>query len=178
MKKITGKKLDLLSALLVLLILSILTTFVQIFMQVSDPDVFAGYFRIPMLFFLNTLPVFLCAVFLYFATGSICAGYSITAAFVFVLLTVNHYKIHFRDEPLIPNDLHLFKEASNILQNYDIYVSMRVVLCGVIIIILAVLTGLLFHDKREKWYVRCTGIVCVTVLGFISLKFSCLHFGQ
>lgn len=171
MKKLLNNKFNWKLALPAILILSVFMTFIQIFVQVSDPAVAAGYFKVPLLFFLNMLPVLLCMAFLYFATNNICVSYSVTAAVLFALLTVNHYKIYFRDDPLNPNDMLLYKEVGNIVQNYQLTLSWRIVIAAIIFIVLAVLAGFFLRTVKEKWYVRCAGLVCVIALGAVSLKF-------
>ena len=102
------------------------------FVQVSDPPLPQAISGCRCFSFKHAAGAFVHG-FLYFATtNNICVSYSVTAAVLFALLTVNHYKIYFRDDPLNPNDMLLYKEVGNIVQNYQLTLS-RHFDCGICI---------------------------------------------
>ncbi len=171
MNKIKKKNVSMPVALLIILLLSAVMVGLQMFMQITDPAVAANFYKAPLLFVFNLLPVFMCMVALYFITNSICISYGITGVFIFALLTVNNYKVYFRDEPLIPNDFNLFNEATTILKNYDIVISMKVVATGLAIVALTVLSALFVKSRKPKWYVRLAGILCVVAISVVSVKY-------
>lgn len=102
-------------------------------------ELFKSYFRIPRLVLLNLLPGVFLAVFLYFLTNS--AGFSFALASGVTLLAnfVNYFKLLFRNDPLIAEDVTLINEAAGIAGRYDITISLSMWLA-----ILACIAGSIF----------------------------------
>ncbi len=72
---------------------------------------FESYFSVPMLAFLNLLPVVLVLVFLWILTDRPWLAFLLTAALVVSLTYANYYKVVFRDDPLVAEDLASMFEA-------------------------------------------------------------------
>lgn len=87
------------------------------------PALFKSYFTVPHLVLLNLLPGILLALFLYFLFNS--SGFAFAAASSLTLIAnlVNYFKLLFRNDPLIAEDVTLISEAAGIAGQYDIVIS-------------------------------------------------------
>ncbi len=82
-----------------------------------------SYLERPLLMLLNLLPPVLLCFFLWFLTNRAIAAYGITAVAVFGLTLANWYKLAFRNDPLMFEDLLLAKEAGNMLGRYSLFMT-------------------------------------------------------
>ncbi|MBQ3114836.1 MAG: LTA synthase family protein [Clostridia bacterium] len=164
------KKSPVLSVLFIFII-SILITLFQILMQVAEYDVFMGYFRTPLLFFFNFLPIFLALTLLYFVSNSVFISYAITSSVFYLFLVINHYKIFFRDEPFSPNDLTLARDMFGIMKNYQIEISWRVVVIGLAFLLLGVFVKLFLKSEKARWYTRTIAVGVVVIISCLSIKY-------
>lgn len=108
----------------------------------------ACYFQRPLLLLLNLLPGVLLALFLWFLCGHATVAYGITAAVVFGLSMANWYKLQFRNDPLMFEDLLLAKEAGNMLGRYSLFMTPALAIA----LLLLLLGGVcLFFCARGKF---------------------------
>lgn len=93
------------------------------------PDIIMGsYFRHPLLLLLNLAPVVLLLALLYAALGRSWAAFLLTGAVVWGLSLGNYYKLRFRDDPLMFQDLKNLRDAAAItaMADYDLTPDKRV----------------------------------------------------
>lgn len=67
----------------------------------------------PFLILLNTLPSLLVLCFFYFLCGNVFFSAAACGGLIGLLSLINRYKIEFRDDPLVPKDIVLVREAFN-----------------------------------------------------------------
>ena len=158
-------------SVLLIFVISILITFFQLFMQVSEFEVFMGYFTSPLLFFFNFLPIFLVLTLLYFVFNSVFISYTITSSVFYLFLIINHYKIVLRDEPFAPNDLVLARDLFGIMGNYTLQISWRVVIIGLAFILLGVFVKLFIKSEKPRWYTRIISSAVIVILICLSVKY-------
>ncbi len=115
--------------LIFLIVISMAIGYLVLYLQPTSFDLVkemseeSGYYM-P---FLNILPIFLFLTILYYVFGNLNVASSCTY-FVFVSLSfLNRYKIIYRDDPVIPADFALGKEAMNITQGTGYSVETKVV---------------------------------------------------
>ncbi len=82
-----------------------------------------SYLKRPLLMTLNLLPPVLLCFFLWFLTNRAVIAYGITGAGVFGLALANWFKLQFRNDPLMFEDLLLAKEAGNMLGRYSLFMT-------------------------------------------------------
>lgn len=82
-----------------------------------------SYFQYPMLIFLNLLPAVLLAFFLFFLTNRAWLSFLLTSVLVMTASIANYYKVLFRDDVLVFEDVTLIGAAAGILGEYDIQLS-------------------------------------------------------
>lgn len=86
----------------------------------KTPGFLRTYVENPLILLLNLLPILALIVLLYGLTGRVWCAYLITAALVLGLSAGNYYKLLFRNDPLMFEDLLLLKEAGDMAGKYDL----------------------------------------------------------
>ncbi len=127
-----------------------------------------SYVAVPLITLLNFLPVFLIMMFFYSVTGRISVSFWLTGTPLALLLTVNHYKILFRDDPLKPTDLTLVKETANIMENYELTFEPVLIIMIVLFIALGIYITRVIKPKKHAPVFR---IVC-GIVSFVLLVCS------
>lgn len=84
---------------------------------------FQSYFENGYIVFLNTLPVFFSIMFVFLICNQLWIGISITSILVIVLSLINYFKLLFRDDPFLVEDLTLFSEMKNMTGRYKIRIN-------------------------------------------------------
>ncbi len=82
-----------------------------------------SYFQHPWTIALNLLPPVLFALLLWFLTNRAIVAYGGTAVLFFLLSLANWYKLFFRDDPLLFEDLLLWQEAKTMLGSYHLFMT-------------------------------------------------------
>lgn len=94
------------------------------FAAVTDRTaMFLSYFQHPLIAFLNLAPVVLLFALLYFLSGRASLSYLITAAVIMGFTLGSWFKLQFRNDPLMFEDLLLLKEAGNMAGKYQLFVT-------------------------------------------------------
>lgn len=86
-------------------------------------EMFQSYFENGYIVFLNTLPVFFSIMFVFLICNQLWIGISITSILVIVLSLINYFKLLFRDDPFLVEDLTLFSEMKNMTGRYKIRIN-------------------------------------------------------
>ncbi len=96
--------------------------------------IFVGYFRHPLIFLLNTLPVLWLMLTVWFLTGRSWIGFLSASAVVLACSLGNYYKLLFRDDPFLFADLQVLGVALKISTGYTFTTGWRVILpvCGAV----------------------------------------------
>ena len=86
------------------------------------------YFQIPLIAVLNILPVVLVLLLLYAVIGRAWISFLVTSVVVWGFSLGNYYKLRFRDDPLMFEDMRNIREAGSIVLNegYDMTPDLRV----------------------------------------------------
>ena len=91
-------------------------------------EMFQSYFRNIYIVMLNTAPIFMCVFFLLIICNQLWLSISITSIVLIVLSFINYFKIQYRDDPLLMEDLSLFFEMKNMTNRYDIHINADMIL--------------------------------------------------
>lgn len=133
-----------------------------------------SYFQEPLLALLNILPVVLLAFFLYALTNRAWLAFLLTAALVMTAAVANYYKVIFRDDYLVFEDLKLIGAAAGIAGNYEIRLDgwFR---AGVAACLLG--TALLFFVCRGRlpgwrWRLGGTAVILALAVGSYALWYA------
>ncbi len=156
-------KFSLIKSLVLILCLSMWTLVLQIIAQ--GFNLFQLYSPITVF---NVIPIILTMSLLYFVIGKISVSFIITNVAISILLLINHYKIKFRNEPLLTTDFSLGKEAGNILSSYKIIPDITVIFIIVFCILSFWFVIRKIKNKRPGLLLSLTGISIVIFLAFVS----------
>lgn len=137
---------------------------------------FKSYFDNFWIVFLNTLPIILMLYFIFYLTGRIWSSFSITAIIVVIFTFINYYKVTFRDDTLLFEDLSLFFEMKNMMGQYKIELRLSMVLWIVAIVFVSINTFFLrpreFKMRKKE---RMIGVIVVLICSLVVTKFVLLN---
>ena len=125
-----------------------------------------GYFTHPQILLLNLIPVWVVLLFFWFLTGRTWLAFFITAVMLFGLSIGDYFKLLFRDDPLMFEDLVDWREGKAMAGKYHISLDSRLIffLAAVLVAILI----LYFLGKGKPtlpW--RLVGPVAVAALAVL-----------
>ena len=98
-----------------------------------DVQFFFDYFRHPLIFLLNWIPVLLLQAALYGITGRQWSAYLGTSLLVLLASAASFYKLRFRSEPLLFSDLTLIGAALDVAGDFDLSPNIRLLLAAAIV---------------------------------------------
>ena len=115
-----------------------------------ERELFFSYFRYTLLFWLNIFPVFAIALaFLLLFNRMWCAIMG-SGIIVTVLALINHFKLMFRDDPLLLSDARYISEAAKISAGYNIVITPAIVLSFLVIIAASVLAFFFLRARFRR----------------------------
>lgn len=142
---------------LVLLMAGICLGGLSLFFAYGDyPDILMkSYVQHPLILVLNILPVVLALFLVYFLVGRPWLAFLVTDIVVWGFSLGNYYKLRFRDDPLMFEDIKHIREAGSITltANYDLTPDKRVWF-GLLCLIFGTLFLLFLVRGRLRWKVR------------------------
>ena len=152
------------SFLLAVLLTGIITLF-ALWIQPNSLRAVLSVFRAqPLLIVLNCLPVGLLVLAFSFLFGNVCYGAALVNLMVALLSLVNRIKLEIRDEPLVPKDFSLAKEAFDAAGSYSLHfpwlvVALIVVSTAALFLLgrFAVGCGTLSNRPSRNWTGRVLG---------------------
>ncbi|MDY3618215.1 LTA synthase family protein [Agathobaculum sp.] len=140
----------------------------------TAPVIPSTFFTMPLLGLLNFVPVVLVLLGAACLFGNVFAGGTLTLALFGVLNFANRLKIDARDDPLVPQDLTMVREALEAASGYDLQVDGGLlalcVLAGIAMLLCAALlrTEKLRLPRGICWGMRAAGCV-VSVVTLVLL---------
>lgn len=122
----------------------------------------SNFLRQPLLLFLNLLPIVVVLVLLYALMGNALFAASITSLLFNILSLVNLIKIESRNDPLVPADIGLLKEAMQATGEYQLNLHVPYIIAIVLFSVLLFVAGIKVKSARPKALWRAgTGVLCV-----------------
>lgn len=114
---------------------------------ISSKAIFLDYFRHPLIFFLNFLPILMFELLMYCIFGRAWAAFLATSILFVTASIGNYFKLKFRNDPFMFSDISAIHTALGVSSGYDISLNKRIVFC-----ILCVVVGcvLLFFFVRGR----------------------------
>lgn len=125
---------------------------------------FCAYFRRPLVFVMNVLPMVLLVLILYALTNRAWIAWLSTALFFLLFFYVNYFKVALRGEPFVADDLLVAGEGIGILKEYTLHIPLSLWLS---LLLVAVGTLVLMRYARgrvpkKRWYIRVlVPVLCV-----------------
>ena len=99
-------------------------------------EMFKSYFANVYTIILNTAPILFVILILLIIVNRLWISVGIASILVIVLSLINYFKLSFRDDPLLVEDLSLFFEMRNMTEHYKIHISssMLMWIAGMVVI--------------------------------------------
>lgn len=165
------KKNNKVAPIFIIITLSCLLSTMSLLMSTSiyNAEMFFNYFKMPLIFILNTLPVIGVMGLGVYITNSCGISYMMSSILILGGSFINYYKIQFRNDPFMYEDLQLVKEASKMIGNYKFFLNIEL-----IIIIIFSLAIIIFAfrcvDIKVNRKVRLIGVTATVILLSIIVK--------
>lgn len=86
-------------------------------------EMFKSYFANVYTIILNTAPILFVILILLIIVNRLWISVGIASILVIVLSLINYFKLSFRDDPLLVEDLSLFFEMRNMTERYKIHIE-------------------------------------------------------
>lgn len=138
--------------------------------QYSD-SVYLGYIKNLDIFVLNILPVVVFIFLLYAITGKSWVSYLIGSSLSYIISLCNYFKLFFRDDPLMFEDVLLAREASNMVGTYAPFIDKKVILTGLCIVVGTILFYFIFKEEKYHWkkQLMLGIVVCIVILALLPV---------
>ena len=134
---------------------------------------FSGYFANPLIALLNLLPCVLLAMLLFAVTGRAAPAFLLSGAVVMGFTWVGWFKLQFRSDPLLAEDLGLLREAGDMAGKYQMFLPVGL---PVTVVCLALGTFVLSRCARWRPSARlrlgAAAVVIVLLLPLRAVYFS------
>lgn len=138
-------------------------TFASLFLAIGmfDIQIFFDFFRHPLVFLLNYIPVFLLQLLLYALFNRQWCAYLLTAGIVLAASAGDFYKLKFRYEPFTFSDISMIKAGLSIASEYDLSVNARIILAAAAFAAGTVLIALLAKRRMSKGFRLTIAFACI-----------------
>lgn len=113
-------------------------------------DVYIGYFRHPLIFLLNWLPVLLVQMLLLSICGRQWLAFLLNSFVTLLPAIGNFYKLKFRNDPFVFADISSIRAGLAVAGDYDLRITSRIVLALAFVLVGTLLLALLVRGKAEK----------------------------
>ena len=120
----------------------------------SPDELFEAFLNNPVTVKMNVLPVVFLAAVLYFASNSAAFSSLITAVLTMVLTWINHFKLMFRDDPFLFEDLPIAMEARQMSESYEIVLSAEMIWMMAIMAVVTVIFALFGRVRTRPLQLR------------------------
>lgn len=130
--------------------------------------VYFSYFSDIRLVILNITPVILFTMLMYAIAGQAWKSLLLSSLITILISLCNYYKLIFRDDPLLFEDITLIREATKMSSSYVLFVDLKV---GMALITGAVITVLMYgisDKKKAASKERVAILAMILVLGWIG----------
>ena len=130
-----------------------------------DIELFYDYFRHPLLFLLNWIPVLAVELLLYAVFNRQWVSFLLNAL-VFILASIgDFYKLKFRSEPFLYSDLSSVSTAFGVADSYDLTPNTRILL-GIVCILLGTSVIALLGRRSLRTRTRLVLVLCILLSVF------------
>lgn len=113
-------------------------------------DVYYGYFKNPMIFIFNWLPILLMQMVLLSACGRQWLAFLINSVLTFLPAIGNFYKLSFRNDPFVFSDISSVTAGLAVAGDYDLQINTRIMLSVLFVIAGTAVLFFLVRGKTNK----------------------------
>lgn len=128
----------------------------------------------PRILFLNTLPIFLLILMLFFITNRVALSIVITSNLFFIFSIISRLKIIFRNEPFVPSDFFLGGEGVKIFfqgkYEFDPKLILYFLFFNLLTVGLIFLGNKVFRVREFEWKYRPLFLIGTLILAVLSYR--------
>lgn len=132
------------------------------------------YLKQPLLILLNTLPLTIVMLCIYFLTSRAWISYLVSGVCYFVFQIVNFFKISLRYEPFLPSDILLGGESTNVIKISELPIGIKLIFLMILFLAGGLILFFKMKSKPMKWYNRVIGVL-LSVLISVVLYNTCYN---
>ncbi len=125
----------------------------------------------PLILVVNYLPPLLMLILLYFAINNLFYSAAITSFIFNTFSLVNRLKIELRDDPFIPRDIQLVKEALNTVSDFQVEIKYDLFALIILAVIMFLVVGYFVKAKKMRKRTRIIGCIISLVVIFAANKY-------
>lgn len=129
--------------------------------------VYQGYFENPLILKLNFFPILALLLVVWGLSGRVTLSYGVTAAVILAGGIANCFKLKFRDDPVVFNDLTILSTGYDAAKSYEMALTLNMQLVIVLAVLGGVLLFLFLRKMRGIWPVRAA-VIALAVLCVFS----------
>lgn len=178
-----AKSLESLVKILVIYVVSILVTKMTLYYAsiLYGGDMYYSYFKVPHTYMLNFLPVFFVMLFFWLLSKRVWVGVLISSSFALGIAWVNYFKLLFRDDVFVFEDLRLVSEGMTMGANYNLALEKEMLamlmILGTIVLVLFLLSlrKVEYSKIRFMW---CFVLVCASVWLVKNVYFNPSYYAE
>lgn len=135
------------------------------------PELFSSYFQYTGLFLLNILPGLAVALLFLILCNRVWPAIFSSGLVIIVLSLINHFKLMFRDDPLLASDISYFAEAAQISSRYNIAITPTIAACFVAIVAASVFAFFFMKARFRRPLPRIVSAVAL-IAACVGLYFG------
>ncbi len=136
---------------------------------------FFDYFRFPLTFILNWLPVFFLQTLLFFIFGRQWIAFLLSGIIVLIASAGNYFKLVIRYEPFLASDIPYISTAMGVSGEYNISLNTRLVLILLCMVMLFVFI-FLCASRKPKLTTRIIGVILL--LASVFPLWKCVYLSE
>ncbi len=113
-------------------------------------DVYYGYFKNPLIFIFNWIPILLMQMVLLSACGRQWLAFLINSVLTFLPAIGNFYKLTFRNDPFVFSDISSITAGLAVAGEYDLQINTRIIQAVLFVIVGTLVLFFLVRGKTDK----------------------------
>ncbi len=131
---------------------------------------FLSYLLHPTIILLNVFPILISSLIIYKLCRKILFSFLSVGIIYYIFSLINYFKLIFRDDPFIFEDMILWREAGQFSNSYKLFVNFNVIIPFIILIGISILCRKFHKNPSKKNYFRRMIEIFVLVLACMMLK--------
>lgn len=133
-----------------------------------------SYYRVRWIAVLNIIPVVLLMYLVYLLVNRMWLTIALSSAITMGLTWVNYYKLQFRGDPLLFEDLTLVFESKEMAGKYNIILLREMKIVILVVLVVTVLSAVLIKKRKSSGWFRIAGIIGLVLVfyGGITTVYS------
>ena len=124
------------------------------------PEMYDSYLNNPTILWLNLIPTVYIILLMFLVFNRVWAGLLAGGGISLVLMLIHHFKLMFRNDPLMFSDASYITEAAQISERYNIVFTPKIWLTIAAVFVAAVVAFLIFRARFRRLVPR---LVCLAV---------------